>query len=113
MASVVSATDVMTGTGVAGSRREAPGADMEDAKLRKACEELETVFVEYLIREMRKAVPKDRLFGGGRGEEIFQSMFDQEIAKKISAGGGIGLGSILYEELSRHKHQVHKKHSAG
>lgn len=103
MGNVVSAIDAKTGTRVAGSMPEALGADVEDAKLRKACEELETVFVEYLIREMRRTVPTDRLFGGGRGEEIFQSMFDQEIAKKISARGGIGLGSILYEELSRHK----------
>ncbi len=76
--------------------------DAEDARLRKACEELETVFIEYLIREMRKTVPRDEIFGGGRGEEVFQGMFDQEIAKKMSARGGIGLGEILYEQLSAH-----------
>ena len=72
-----------------------------DAELRKACEELESVFLEQLLKEMRRTVPKDDLFGGGRGEDVFQSMFDQEIAKKMAGRGGIGLAEILYRQLSR------------
>ncbi|MFZ5925515.1 MAG: rod-binding protein [Bacillota bacterium] len=102
MGNVIPAVDAKTGMGVAGSKSEGLRAEAEDMKLREACEELEGVFVEYLIREMRRTVPKDRLFGGGRGEEIFQSMFDQEIAKKIAARGGIGLSNILYGQLSGH-----------
>ncbi|MDI6638658.1 MAG: rod-binding protein [Bacillota bacterium] len=72
-----------------------------DAELRKACEELESVFLEQLLKEMRRTVPKDDLFGGGRGEDVFQSMFDQEIAKKMAGRGGIGLAEILVRQLSR------------
>ena len=72
-----------------------------DAELRKACEELESVFLEQLLKEMRRTVPKDDLFSGGRGEDVFQSMFDQEIAKKMAGRGGIGLAEILVRQLSR------------
>ncbi|MGE5594373.1 MAG: rod-binding protein [Betaproteobacteria bacterium] len=76
-------------------------ATRTDRELMKACEELESVFLEQLLKEMRKTVPKDDLFGGGRGEDVFQSMFDQEIAKAMAGRGGIGLAEILYKQLSR------------
>lgn len=82
----------------AGARTHSAGTDRE---LMKACQELESVFLEELLKEMRRTVPKDDLFGGGRGEEVFQSMFDQEIAKAMAARGGIGLAEILYRQLSR------------
>lgn len=80
----------------------APGAaraDSEDAKLREACQELESVFLQVLIEEMRKTVPRDEFFGGGRGEEVFQGVFDQEVARKMAARGGIGLADVLYTQL--------------
>lgn len=83
------------------SRARGDANDAEDAKLKEACRELESVFLEILISEMRRTAPRDALFGGGRGEDMFQDMFDQEIAKKMAARGGIGLADILYGQLKR------------
>lgn len=93
----VKAVDGTTG----GARATASVGARTDAELRKACEELESVFLEQLLKEMRRTVPKDDLFSGGRGEDVFQSMFDQEIAKKMAGRGGIGLAEILVRQLSR------------
>lgn len=96
------AGDVGGGAGAAKTREGAAsgGADA-DAELRNACEQLESVFLEQLLQEMRRTVPQDDLFGGGRGEDLFQSMFDQEIAEEMAGRGGIGLAEILYRQLSR------------
>lgn len=97
-----SATATRAAHGSAGAAGAAAGrAARTDAELRKACEELESVFLQELLKEMRKTVPKDDLFGGGRGEDVFQSMFDQEIAKKMAERGGIGLAEVLYRQLSQ------------
>ncbi|MCR4403515.1 MAG: rod-binding protein [Firmicutes bacterium] len=82
----------------AGSRDE--GTDTR-ADLREACEQLESVFLEQLLKEMRRTVQRDGLFGGGRGEDWFQSMFDQEISEAMARRGGIGLAEIIYRQLSR------------
>ena len=72
-----------------------------DPKLDAVCKEMESLFVNYLIQEMRATIDKSGFISGGRAEEIFTSMLDVELSRKISAAGGIGLSTILLEQLSR------------
>jgi Rod binding domain-containing protein len=48
---------------------------------------------------MRATIDKSGLIDGGQAEEIFTSLLDAEISKKISTAGGIGLSAILLEQL--------------
>jgi Rod binding domain-containing protein len=48
---------------------------------------------------MRATVEKYGFISGGQAEEIFTSLLDVEISKKMSAAGGIGLSAILLEQL--------------
>ena len=77
-----------------------PDADPPDARLRAACIEMESLFVGYLIKEMRATIEKSGFISGGRAEEIFTGMLDDEQSRKISAAGGIGLSSLLLKQLS-------------
>jgi len=74
-------------------------ADKDDPKLRAACAEMESLFISHLIKEMRATVEKSGFIDGGQAEEIFTSLLDVEISKKMSAAGGIGLSAILLEQL--------------
>jgi len=60
---------------------------------------MESLFINHLIQEMRSTVDKSGFISGGRAEEIFTAMLDVELSRKISAAGGIGLASILFEQL--------------
>ena len=71
----------------------------EDAKLRQACQDFETVFVNQLLQSMRKTVMKGELFGNGREEEMFQEMMDWEVAKSIAGQESTGIGDLLYRQL--------------
>lgn len=75
-------------------------AAAEDAKLRAACTELEAVFLNILLTQMRKTVPKGGLTGGGNQEEIFRSLLDSETTKNMARAGGVGLADTLYRQLS-------------
>jgi flagellar protein FlgJ len=74
-------------------------ADQADPQLRTACTEMESLFINYLFKEMRATIDKSGFISGGRAEEIFTSMLDVELSRKISAAGGIGLSAILLEQL--------------
>jgi len=74
-------------------------ADKDDPQLLAACTEIESLFVNYLLQEMRASVDKSGFISGGRAEEIFTSMLDVELSRKISVSGGIGLSAILLEQL--------------
>jgi flagellar protein FlgJ len=63
---------------------------------------MESLFLSHLLKEMRATVEKSGFMDGGQAEEIFTSLLDVEISKKMSAAGGIGLASILLEQLSGH-----------
>jgi len=83
-------------------------SDRNDPQLRKACSELESLFIAYLLKEMRTTIPKSNFINGGRAEEIYTSMLDSEIARDLSAKGGIGLSSILLDQLDRRQESVKK-----
>jgi len=74
-------------------------ADTADPKLQAACVEMESLFINYLLKEMRATIDKSGFISGGRAEEIFTSMLDVELSRKISGAGGIGLSAILLEQL--------------
>jgi murein DD-endopeptidase MepM/ murein hydrolase activator NlpD len=74
-----------------------PGA--KDRELRKACEELESVFMYQLLRSMRRTVEKCDLFHGGSGEDVYESMLDQELSKSMAGTGNRGLADLLYRQL--------------
>ena len=71
-----------------------------DQKLQDACREMESLFLSYLLKEMRATVDKSGFISGGKAEEIFTSMLDVELSKKMSNAGGIGLSSILLRQLA-------------
>ena len=73
----------------------------DDPKLQAACKEMESLFINYLIQQMRATIDKSGFISGGRAEEIFTSMLDVELARKMSDAGGIGLSSMLLEQLGR------------
>jgi murein DD-endopeptidase MepM/ murein hydrolase activator NlpD len=77
-----------------------PQAD-EDEKLRKACKEFESVFTYELLKSMRRTVEKCDLFHGGQGEEMYESLLDQELSKSMAGIGPRSLANILYLQLKK------------
>ena len=73
--------------------------DKDDPRLDAACAEMESLFLTHLLKEMRATVEKSGFIDGGQAEEIFTSLLDVELSKKMSAAGGIGLSAILLEQL--------------
>lgn len=74
--------------------------EQKSKKLREACEGFESVFIQKMWQEMRATLPKGGLMQG-REEQFWQGMYDQELAKKMSSAGGIGLADMMYAQLSR------------
>lgn len=74
--------------------------DKDDEKLRKTCQEMESVFLNMMLTQMRSTVPKSGLIGT-RQEELFQSMMDTETTRNMAKAGGIGLADLMYRQLSQ------------
>jgi hypothetical protein len=73
----------------------------DPSEVEKACTDMESLFIFYLLKEMRATIPKDGYLSGGKGEEIYTSMLDSQLAKELAAERGIGLSPLLSESLAR------------
>jgi flagellar protein FlgJ len=73
----------------------------EDKRLREVCREMEAVFLNILLRQMRDTIPERTLFPKSSGEKMIQSMLDIELTRVMAGAGGIGFGEMLYRQLSR------------
>jgi len=98
--------DILRPAGAAFSVKALPGstaarmAPKSADKLEQACKDFESLFINQMMQQMRKTVPQDGLFNGGRAEKIYTEMLDSEMAKSIANQRGMGLASILYRQLS-------------
>ncbi|MEW6534105.1 MAG: rod-binding protein [Candidatus Auribacterota bacterium] len=71
-------------------------------KIDEAAEGFESMFVNMMLSQMRKSIPKSDLLGNTPGKEIFEEMFDQEISKKIAQRGGLGIADALKRTFEEH-----------
>lgn len=82
----------------------------DDAALKKVCEEFETIFVNMMFKSMREASGfdegEDALVEKSYGRGIFEEMRDDELSKKVSAGGGIGIADVMYKQLKKYDKQT-------
>jgi len=80
------------------SEGQQPGNSEE--KLKKACADFESIFINYMLKTMRSTVPKSG--SNFPGKDIYASMVDHKVAEDLAKrGGGIGLQEMLLRRLSR------------
>jgi len=72
----------------------------KEAELKKACQGFEAIILQQMLTAMRRTVPKDGLLQGGYAGDMYQSMYDEGLAKQMASGRGIGLADTLYQQLS-------------
>ncbi|WP_298436445.1 rod-binding protein [Geobacter sp.] len=82
------------------------------AAARKVAREFEAIFIGMMLKSMRETVGKDPIAGGGKGEEIFQSLLDQEYATAFAARGGLGLAPLIEQQLVKEPAAAPQKHPA-
>ena len=70
------------------------------ARLQRAVKEFESVMIGYMLKSMRQSMPKEDMFGDSYGGDMMEGMFDGELAGYVSRGSNLGLGEMLYKEIT-------------
>ncbi len=69
---------------------------------KKVSRDFEGLFVGMMMKSMRATVGKDKLTGGGHGEEVYRSMLDQEYANaSVKKAGGLGIAKMVERDIIR------------
>lgn len=78
----------------------APASSNPKERMRQACQEFESLFIYKLLERMRATVPQEGYLHSAQ-EDVYQAICDQQVATALARSGGIGLGEMLYRQLSR------------
>ena len=79
------------------------GKKIDETKLKKASEDFEALFINQLMQSMRRTVLKSKFLEDAPGKEVYQSLFDREISKKMAQKGALGVGKIIYRNVLEHE----------
>ena len=83
---------------VALSQLRVDAASDPRANAQEVSKEFEAVFIDLLLKSMRRATPRSELFSS-ETSRTYESMFDQEIARQVAMGDGIGLARAIEGQL--------------
>jgi flagellar protein FlgJ len=78
----------------------------DDVKLREAANDFEAIFIQQMLKTMRKTSFESDLLPKSEGEKVFQSLLDEQYAQISAKSGSLGLGEMIYQQL---KPKVNKK----
>jgi flagellar protein FlgJ len=72
-----------------------------NGKIVEASRQFEAYFIQQLLEEMRKTIPREHQ--AGFGSDIYDSIIDQALAQKIAEQKGIGLADQITRALGTGK----------
>ena len=90
----------LEGVGAASAQPLTADQQQALAKLHQAAQQMESLFVDMLFKEMRKGAPPVSLSGKtSNAEQTFGEMLDTKRADELSKTGSLGIGAILERQL--------------
>ncbi|WP_374571099.1 rod-binding protein [Phenylobacterium sp.] len=69
------------------------------AQIKQTAQKFEASFLSSMLQQMFQDVKVSEPFGGGQGEQMFQSFMTDAIAKQMAKAGGIGLADQVGREM--------------
>ena len=74
--------------------------EKDSAKLKKACRDLEGVFVSMMFKQMNSSVQKSGLIDEGYAGGLYREMLSEKYAEEAVKGEGMGIAKMLFKQLS-------------
>lgn len=82
-----------------GPALRAPG-EAEPAREKAALQEFERLFLFQLLREMRKTVPDNALFGKPAQQDFMEEMLDDHMAGEMARSGQFGIAKQMEAQMN-------------
>lgn len=70
----------------------------KEIALQEVCQKFEAIFVQKMFQEMRKTVPQGGYIQKDFSLNIYQEMFDKQIAQEVANKQHLELGKALLEQ---------------
>ncbi len=84
---------------LSGLKKDVKGGNDPQA-IRAAAQQFESLFTDMMLKAMREAKLGNGL-GDSQEGDLYQDMYDQQLALQMSQGKGLGLADLLVQQLTR------------
>jgi flagellar protein FlgJ len=86
------------------------GGNQTNEELKSVAHEFESIFVHQLLKSMRSTVQKTGLLDS-HATQMYESLYDEEVAKLMTEQRSMGLADIVYRDLVRLEEKSSKARS--
>lgn len=69
-------------------------------RLKKLCSQFEAIFVNMMLNQMHSTIMKSELLPKSMARDVFEGMYYEKIADKVSETNNIGISDMLYRQLA-------------
>jgi flagellar protein FlgJ len=76
-----------------------PPSATDAAQIDKVARQMEGLFAQMMIKQMRETALGDTMFPGAAGQ--FRDLYDEQLAKSMTEGKGLGLSDMIARQLGR------------
>jgi flagellar protein FlgJ len=81
------------------TRPDGEQGNVTEERLKKACADFEAIFISYMLKSMRRTIPKSGL-NEFPGKDIYTMLLDQKVAEDLAKrGNGMGIQEMLLHQL--------------
>ena len=70
---------------------------------KRSADEFEAIFISQMLKSMSVGLKTDGPFGGGKSEEIYRELMNEQLGKTVTSKGGIGLSDSIYREILKNQ----------
>ena len=87
-----------------------PLTEKDLSRIDAAAQDFEAMYLTEMLRPMFDEVNQpDPVFGGGKGEEVFNGMMLDHYGKIMAKAGGVGIAQYVRDEMIRIQQEAHKQ----
>ena len=73
-----------------------------------AAQDFEAMFMTQMLQPMFDGLKPNKMFGGGKGEEIFKGFMLEEYGRMIAETGQLGISDMIKGEMIRMQEQAQR-----
>ena len=77
----------------------------KEKEIKKVARDFEALYLNMMLKSMRQTVSEDKVTGGGKAEETYRFLLDQEYTNAAAKRGGVGIAKMIEKELLK-RYQV-------
>lgn len=81
-------------------------SEKDEKRIDAAAKDFEAMFIAQMMKPMFEGIETNKLFGGGKGEEIFRGFMIEEYGKLMAETGQLGIADTIKQEMIRMQSQA-------